>query len=191
MSKGGESKVRIPKVLLPLAKAGVSTGTNTLASLEAMLGNAGGADLVAGFTPEQQIAQYLTTQRALDPDSVFGTSRNTLTDAAGGMDLSSFISPDVLNSLSNRSAIPSGILDRLGGGELSGASILSGFTESGLPDMSGTGSSLESILNRNPTGDLTASAIPQTAVDALTRTASGDYLYGGEGFDRDWETLIL
>ncbi len=162
MSLGGgkgssSSKVKVPDFLRPLFRTGAGIAEDALGSLDQLLQP--GRDLVASFSPQQEAAQIIGTQRALGAGGYFPTARDTVMSTAEGTPISEFL-PQVstLEQLATNGAIDPAVLERLQssmGGEIPGMDTLSQI-ESGL----------------NP-----------ISREALEATARGDFLYGGEGFN--------
>jgi hypothetical protein len=166
------SKVRIPAYLQPLVKQGVSTGTTAMQSLEGMLANATGQDLVAGFTPAQQQAQQMGTQMVNDPNGIFSTATDTIQGAASGTDLSQYIPQSALDTLTaGASPIPQDVMNRLD------QDFFSGLPNTGLDP-----SVVEQLSS--------TAGVPQGTIDSLQATARGDFLYGSQGFNEAVDAAV-
>ena len=196
-----KTKIRIPRFLRPLIDAGVDIGVDALGDLEGLLGGATGDDLVAPFDPAQLLAQGVATSRALGAGGFFPTAQNEALRTAQGVGLEEFISGDALDALSGLSG---GGLDFLSPEVLSaldltntdrdvaGTDILRRTVRSAVPQsvrdtltgVEGVDTTiLEQLLGSGP-------GVPASALDALTSTASGDFLLGGEGFDAAVDAAI-
>lgn len=201
-SNKSKSTTRIPTFLQPLINEGARIGTNSLTNLNAKLNNASGEDLVAGFNGAQELAQGIGAARALGADGFFPTAQNTVLDAAGGTDASQFIDPNALEALQSQSGaqgldfLPDELKQALSlssqSQRLSGADILGGLGDSALP--STTGQVL--TADRTPQGTealqglLADGQVGQESLDALSATAGGDFLFGGDGFDQAVEAAV-
>ncbi|MEM7003117.1 MAG: hypothetical protein AAF529_20180 [Pseudomonadota bacterium] len=161
--------------------------------LNNQLSYAGADDLVAGFTPQQLIAQVMGTQQALDPNGDLAASTGALRDTVDGVDISQYISGDALNTLSDLSSsrgVPQEVLDLIQSGDVAGVDMLGDLANStALPDSvvqrlsSGSGVDTE-FLNNLLDGKTTA------GTDALASTANGDFLFGGDGFNAAVEAAV-
>jgi hypothetical protein len=182
------TRVRIPADLQRLIKQGVSTGTTAMQSLEGMLANATGQDLVAGFTPAQLQAQQVGTQMVNDPNGIFSTATDTIQGAAAGTDLSQYIPQSALDTLNaGASAIPQGVMSRLDQDFLSGLPN-SGLDPSVVEQLSGM---VQSGANADTLRAVYGSAgVPQETIDSLQATARGDFLAGGQGFNEAVDAAV-
>lgn len=161
MSVGGgkgksssKSRVQIPAFLKPFLNQATSTAGGALRNLQFQAGG----DLVAPFTPAQQLAQALGINLALDPNSPIDQATNAV---SGLVQNDALPGTDILSMLSGGSAVPQASIDTLTAATQGGA----------LPGQD----ALSQLLGQN--------AIPQQTIDTLQRTAAGDFLMGGEGFD--------
>lgn len=150
-------RVEIPDFLRPFIEQSAGVASGALGSLQQ--GIADGGDLTADFAPAQQLAQLLGTGRALDPNSAFATATGTATDIAQG---GAAPGSDILSMLAQGGGIDPAALARL----------QQGVSAGGLPGQD----QLQQMLGQ--------SGIPSAATDALTQTAQGDFLFGGQGFDQ-------
>jgi hypothetical protein len=80
----GKSKDRvdIPKFLQPFLSQATNIAGGALGGLSGMIGR--GGDLTAGFTPAQQAAQQIGTDRAMGDGGYFSTAMDTARGMAGG-----------------------------------------------------------------------------------------------------------
>lgn len=166
MSLGGQkgsssSRVRIPRFLRPMFRAGADMATDTIGTLGQLLD--AGNQFVAPFNEAQQAAHIIGTDRALGGGDFFRTAQDVFMDTAEGTPISEFL-PDAatstLTQLAENGTVDPAVLERLQGVVNDGIQI---------PGMD-TLSQIESGING-------------ISRDALEATARGDYLYGGEGFD--------
>lgn len=196
-SSKNKSRVSVPAYLRPLVEQGASTGARTLRTLDNML-NTTPDNLVAGFTAPQQVAQLLGIQRALDDDGLFSTAQNTILGAARGASPSSFIDNEALDTLSSMQSggldyLPDSVMRSLSGGgrEIGGTNLLESLAGSAIPPETrarlAAGGDLRGM--EALTG-LQGGGLDPTAMDALERTAAGDFLYGGDGFNAAIEAAV-
>lgn len=192
----GSSSVRIPRFARPLARDSVSTSQGALAGLRSQLGGASADDLVAGFTLPQEIAQVLGINRALGDDSIFSTATDTLRDAAGGVDLSRFIPSTALDSLTSTASgvgLPANILERLQPGQIPGLDQLGILGDRRLPtSILDTIGEDRALPGTDVLGGILGggSSIDPTTLETLQRTAGGDFLFGGPGFDEAVDAAV-
>lgn len=170
MSLGGakgssSSKVKIPDFLRPLFRTGAGYATDTLGTLNELLDPA--QQFVANFAPQQEIAQIIGTGRALDPNSPYQTATDVFMDTAEGTPISEYlpgVTTSTLTELANSGAVDPSILERLRG------MVSEGIDIPGMDTLSQIQGGINPISR-----------------DALEATARGDFLYGGEAFDRALE----
>lgn len=153
-----------------------NTGLNELGSIGAggIGGMAGGGfnpaasqNLVAGFTPLQEAAQALGVERALLSD-LFPTAQGAAQGIAqGGYDTSAI---DSLTALGVDPMALATLRQQASAGALPGQAALSGLLGRATPGM-------------DTLGGLTGSGLSDVGQQALTATAAGDFLYGGDGFN--------
>jgi hypothetical protein len=169
MSVGGgkgksksKSRVQVPEFLQPFLNQATGTAGSALGSLQQQAGG----NLVAPFTPTQNIAQMLGISQVLGQDSPFMAAQNAVQGIAQGGQVPGM---DFLQQLrQGGSGVPQQAMDTLGqfaqGGDLAGMDILS--------QLAGQ------------------SAIPQQTLDTLNQTAQGDFLFGGQGFDQAVDAAV-
>jgi hypothetical protein len=154
-----------------------NTGLNELGSIAgggmAGGGMAGGFDpsasqnLVAGFTPLQEAAQALGVERALLSDLFPAAQGAAQGIAQGGYDTSAI---DSLTALGVDPMALATLRQQASAGALPGQAALSGLLGRATPGM-------------DTLGGLTGSGLSDVGQQALTSTAAGDFLYGGDAFD--------
>ena len=159
-----------------------------------------------GFIPTAQ-QQLLNTARGLSIDSFLpGTAIDALTGSAAGGDLQGLFPQSAFESLSRTA--DGGLLSTLATDEfgrvISGDVIprdsidalrgFSGGASTGVP-----ASSIAALERAAEGGAIpqfardafrNSGALPDASVGALTRTAQGDFLFGGEGFDAAVEAAV-
>lgn len=160
--KKGKSKskqdVTIPDFLRPFVNQSVGVAGGALGGLQSAIGS--GGDLTAGFAPAQQLAQFIGTGRALDPNSPFATATGTAQEIAmgGGTDPAAEMLQQLMQGGQILPEAFRGLQQGIEGGALPGQEQLAGLAgQSGIPDVT---------------------------MDTLTGTAQGDFLFGGQGFDQ-------
>lgn len=184
MSEGsgfkGESEsstqVDIPDFLRPLLSNLTGAANSALFGVQ----RAGRDPMVAGFTEDQRAAMEIARQRAYGEGGYIPTTQEQLLRTAEGVPLDSYLPASAFNTLS-------------GGGEYLPAEVLD--IVRGLPGL--PGSTVDTLTQAQNAGapagldrvislasDPAGAVIPDSARAALERTASGDFLYGGEGFDQ-------
>lgn len=160
------SKVKIPKFLRPLFEEGadvVQTGIEDLQTLSDPL-----REFIAGFTPQEKLAQALATERALDDTGDINLAQNIFRRTAAGVPTSRFLpeaSTSTLEALAGGSTDPeirARLAEIMNAGDLAGTDALAGI-ESGVNDVTREG---------------------------LEATARGDFLYGGDAFDQAIEAAM-
>lgn len=169
MSNGGGSKgsgssksrVIIPEFLKPFLEKATGYAGGALDRLSTL----SGGELVADFDPIQELAHSLGIREALDGEFI-PAAQQTLLKAAKGQGIEDFLDPTALAALTKAaggqdlsSFIPAEALD-----------ALKGLSTKAGPDTSRLAA-------------LSDSSLPPEAIEALTRTTKGDYLFGGEGFN--------
>ena len=151
-----------------------STGLNELGSIGGGAYGGGGGfnpaasqNLVAGFTPLQEAAQALGVERALLSDlfpAAQGAARGI---AQRGIDTSAI---DSLTALGVDPMALATLRQQASAGALPGQAALSGLLGRATPGM-------------DTLRGLTGSGLSDVGQAALTSTAAGDFLYGGDAFD--------
>lgn len=216
-SKSRQSRsVDIPDFLQPFVTQSAGTAGRALSSLERL----GPENLVSEFTPEQEIALQLATGRAFGADGFIPTAQDQFLRTAQGVPISEFLpagvtdslsgfgrapedvlGADVIEALTRSGVLPSSSVNTLTGAQNAGlpfgsdalsidpniASFLPAVSQDTLTRLSGPQTprntdALLSILNR--------SSVPDAATAALQRTAEGDFLFGGEGFDQAVDAAV-
>lgn len=180
-----KSRVQIPEFLQPFTGQAGFTAEAALNRLTNRLAGAGAKDLVAPFTEAQETAQDLGIRRALGEGGFFPVAQNTLLRAAEGVGLDDFLpgaATDALTSSAGGTGLESFIdadaLETLRSGTGGDPILRELLDESGV-----AGQDLLSSLS----GD---TSIPGVSRDALERTAAGDFLFGGEGFDQAVDAAV-
>jgi hypothetical protein len=92
-------RTEIPGFLQPFVKNQARVGSTALTNLEALLGNAGAGDLVAGFDPLQEQGFDLAVQRAQGAGGFLPTAQNAFLETAQGVDPSTYIDPAAYGAL--------------------------------------------------------------------------------------------
>lgn len=190
---GSKSSVRIPPMLRPLIQKGVDTGVEAIGDLENLL--SGTADeLVAAFDPRQLLAQGMATARALGLGDFFSTQQNETLDTARGVGIDEFVPSNALDTLGDLSGggldfLPPELQAALNltdpGRQVAGTDVLRGTVGSAIPQsvtdtLAGVEGVDTSILDQLLA---TGPGVPSEATETLRRTAGGDFLFGGEGFN--------
>lgn len=164
--KGGgssKSRVKIPKFLRPLYRTGASSAVDSIQNLNSLMDP--NAEFVADFSPLQDYARALGVDRALGGGDFIPTAQQTFLDAARGTDLSEYIPAESLSTLerlaSGGGGVDPAVLERLQD------MVDQGIEIPGMDRLAAIGGGVNDISR-----------------GALEATARGDYLYGGEGFDR-------
>lgn len=154
------SKVRIPRFLRPFLQSTAGVAQNAVEGFGDYFNATGLNNLIAPFTGQEEVAQILGTQRALDPDSAFQTATDVIGSTAEGTPIAEFlpgVSMDALSALSAGGSMApgsEGVIE-----QLLGSDVTSGIRDiAGMLGGAGGRSHLEDVV-------------------------SGKYLYGGEGFD--------
>lgn len=167
LGKGSSSnKVKIPSWLRPLYEQGADVVQTGVSDLQALSDPA--RRFIANFTPQEEIAQIMGTQRALGEGGFFPTAQDVFMSTAEGTPISEFLPGATMSTLeqlasgSTDPAVRARLAELMNAGDLPGMDTLS---------------QIESGIN------------PLTR-EGLESTARGDFLYGGEGFDRAIEAAM-
>jgi hypothetical protein len=185
------NRVDIPSWLQPFVDQGFGTAGGALSGLSSLLGGATADDLVAGFTPDQLAAFGMARDFATGASPFLPTAQNTMLRAAGGLPVESFLPAGTLEGLSGfgslESFLPPAAIAALtgaaGGGAIS-PDALSMLTRGAM-------TSAIPVEATDAAGRiLDAELIPGATTDALRRTAAGDFLMGGPGFDAAVEAAV-
>lgn len=164
-----------------------NTGLNELGSIGGGAYGGGGfnpaasQNLVAGFTPAQQAAQALGLDRALN-GNLFTGAQSAIGDlAANGVDTSAL---ENLQGLGLDPSVVAALQGQINRGPLAGQEALAGLLGGGVAGMDQLAAlQNEQIGGMDALSGLLGGAIPGVTTDALTSTARGDFLYGGDGFN--------
>lgn len=188
MGKGSDeqvvtNRVDVPSWLEPLARQQAGVGRSALSRLSQLTRG----DLTAGFTPDQLQAFDMARNVAMGEGGFLPTAQNALFGAAQGSGLSRFVNPAALAALTGSaqgqgldSFLPTATLEALTQAA-QGGGIPSGVTDFLGQSMAQSGVPVEAF---DATGQIVSGQLlPQQTLDTLTRTAQGDFLMGGEGFD--------
>ena len=151
-SSDSDSKVRIPRFLKPFVQQSTGVASDALTALEGLIGS--GEDLVAGFTPLQELAQLLGISRASETGELFGEARDIVSGLTEERDVLDFL-PDVSRNVLT--------------------SLAAGGEDTDLTDILGV-DTLTQILD-------SGGAVSPDVLSNLEATARGDFLFGGQGFD--------
>ena len=206
------TRIDIPDFLRPFLNQ--ATGTSSLALSN--LARRSSGDLAADLTPDQLDAIQIARERAGGEGGFIPTAQQELLDTAQGAslsdflpesalsslmgfggDLSDFISPDILSTLTAGGSLPGSSVDTLTAAQTAGlpagSDVLASIgadPRSFLPSSSlDTISGLTDSTTFDPVSDsefrrvLEGELIPAESREALLSTARGDFLFGGEGFD--------
>lgn len=152
----GSERTRVPKYLRDFVLQGRDTASGALGRLNQLSNQ----NLVAGFDPATERAHDMALARAGGADDFFPTAFDTLIGAAKGTDISEFLPQDVIaNLMGGTDRLDQGAVEALrgAGGDVRGTDVLSSLSGS--------------------------SQLDPAAIEGLRRTAGGDFLFGGEGFN--------
>lgn len=181
------TQTEIPAFLRPLLERGSAAGSASIDQLVNSLLDPN-ASIVSPFNETQNRALSLGLDRAMGAGGYFPTAQDELLSTARGRGIDSFIGSDTLSGLGSFGGtgfLPSPSLDvfteMARGGQLPSAAT---NTLSRA-----TGSSAIPVEARDAAGRvLNAELLPGT--DTLERTANGDFLFGGPGFDQAVEAAV-
>lgn len=148
------SKVKIPQFLRPFLQSAAGLGQNALETLNQNVFNPV-QDFVAGFAPQEELAQILGTQRALNPNSGFRTATDIFRSTAEGTPISEYLPKVAMDGLSTLAG---------GGSNTQGSSDI-------IQRLLGS-----DVASR--VGDLEFGGQQH-----LQDVVGGKYLYGGDGFN--------
>lgn len=155
------TQVDIPDFLRPFLNQATGTASGALSRLS----SSAGRDLVADLNPDQLRAIELARARAGGSGGYIPTAQEEIMRTAQGVDVSSF-----LPNFDTLSGFGGGVNTFLPPETLA---ALRGATGNNIPTQA-----TDALGNA-----ITADVIPAASRSALESTASGDFLYGGEGFN--------
>ena len=208
-SKGSSRESRsvdIPAFLQPFIRQSASTAGRALRGIERL----GPENLVSPLTEDQEAALSLARERAGGAGGFIPTAQSELLRTAQGVPISDFLPEDTLASLSGfgGDAFSPDIVARLmTTGVLPESSIqtLTGAQGAGLPVGSqalnvdprissflpaASQDTLTRLTQQRGIGETPTIDLPPESLAALQSTAQGDFLFGGEGFDRAVDAAV-
>jgi len=192
LDKGNDSQVvtqraEIPAFLRPYLTDSADTASSALRRLRGAI-NSGGS-FVSPFNDIQSQAFDLAARRAMGESGFFPAAQDQLYQTALGRDISSILPDSALSGLGGFGGLdylPPDALGAISSAAAGGAipsQAMDAFTNASNFNLNPTA---VSALTRATSGDL----LPASSREALNSTASGDYLYGGPGFDQAVQSAV-